>query len=373
MVRNVFWVVFAAALLAGCATRPETGALVSVSAKVPGTKTHEIFVATTRKVDSQPGTYFSGERSDHLNFARFAVSVPPAHKNGEVEWPSQHPGNPATDFVTTEGARINSQEAFIAAINARLAAKPKGKRTVTVFIHGYNTLFAESAYRLTQVVHDSEADFVPVLFSWASRGSAKDYVYDNNSATAARDSLEQTLHALAMSSAEDINILAHSMGNWLTVEVLRQLNISKDGQKVLSKLGLVTLASPDIDSDVFKTQMLRIGRLQTPFLIVVSKDDRALAISQRIAGGVNRLGNQANTDVLAGLGAIVVDLSDMKTSDSLNHGKFAHLSRYGRRLRAGLAVGALHPPPGERGREILDDATDKVIGLIKLPFHLVQP
>jgi esterase/lipase superfamily enzyme len=89
---------------------------------------------------------------------------------------------------------------------------------VFVFIHGYNTLFAEGLYRFAQVVHDSKATGVPVLFTWASRGKLAAYVYDNNSATAARDDLEHTLRLLLASNADQVNILAHSMGNWVTVE-----------------------------------------------------------------------------------------------------------------------------------------------------------
>ncbi|WP_373505688.1 alpha/beta hydrolase [Aestuariivirga sp.] len=43
------------------------------------------------------------------------------------------------------------------------------------------------------IVHDSKVVAVPVLFTWASRGQASEYVYDGNSATAAGDHLEHTL------------------------------------------------------------------------------------------------------------------------------------------------------------------------------------
>ena len=46
---------------------------------------------------------------------------------------------------------------------------PPGRRKVLVFIHGYNTMFAEGLYRFTQIVDDANAPAVPVLFTWASR------------------------------------------------------------------------------------------------------------------------------------------------------------------------------------------------------------
>ena len=54
-------------------------------------------------------------------------------------------------------------------------------------------MFAEGLYRLVQIAHDAKAPGVPVLFTWASRGKATAYLYDTNSATAARDELEHTL------------------------------------------------------------------------------------------------------------------------------------------------------------------------------------
>ena len=79
-----------------------------------------------------------------------------------------------------------------------------------------------------QLAHDLQAPGVPVLFTWASRGQATAYVYDLNSATAARDGLEHTLRLLLRSNAEKVNVLAHSMGNWVTVEAFRQIRISGD-------------------------------------------------------------------------------------------------------------------------------------------------
>ena len=82
-----------------------------------------------------------------------------------------------------------------------------------MFIHGYNTMFAEGVYRFVQIVHDSASSVVPVLVAWASQGQLTGYVYDTNSATVARDDLEQTLRLIAASNADQINIVVHSMGN----------------------------------------------------------------------------------------------------------------------------------------------------------------
>ena len=174
---------------------------------------------------------------------RSTVAVPPTHVPGKIEWPSRAPGNPATDFVVRDAAYLDSEKDFVKALNAQLAMRPPGRRKVFVFIHGYNTMFAEGLYRFTQIVDDADAPAVPVLFTWASRGHLTDYVYDSNSATAARDELEHTLRLVFASNAEEVNILAHSMGNWVTVEALRQIKISAKLPPI-SKLGAVVLAAP---------------------------------------------------------------------------------------------------------------------------------
>ena len=189
----VLTLIFAAVALTACATRPESGFLLPVAASAPGATDHTILVATTRERDDRPGTFFNGEQSPSLSYAEITVSVPPNHVPSQVQLASSPPGDPATNFVVRDAELLDSDRAFVAQLNAQLALRPPGKRNVFVFVHGFNTMFAEAVFTATQFVHDSQAASVPVLFTWASRGRATQYVYDTNSATAARDSLEHTL------------------------------------------------------------------------------------------------------------------------------------------------------------------------------------
>lgn len=189
---------------------------------------------------------------------------------------------------------------------------------------------------MTQLVHDSGYTGTPVLFSWASGGRLTDYVYDNNSATAARDRLEATLRLLVRAGAKRVDILAHSMGNWVTMEALRQFAITDD-RDLDGRLGDVILASPDIDVDVFKAQMARYGKPNRPFTIMLSGDDRALLISQIIAGNRPRVGDYGNAEELAALGVTVVNVSQISSGDRLNHTKFADNPLLVKMIGEGLA------------------------------------
>ncbi|AMJ62013.1 alpha/beta hydrolase [Bosea sp. PAMC 26642] len=365
--RAALFSVLLATLVAACASRPETGFLAPVTVATSGTE-HTLLVATTRKRDDRPGTLFGGERGRSLDFAKIGISVPQAHKPGEIEWASAPPGNANTDFVVRQATYLDGEKEFVRSLNAQLATRPRGKRKVLLFIHGYNTMFAESVYRFGQVVHDSKAPAVPVLFTWASRGALTQYVYDTNSATTARDDLERTIRLIFASDAEQVNILAHSMGNWVTVEALRQIKIAGPLPQI-GKLGLVFLAAPDIDVDVFKSQMRRFGKPRKPFYIVLSKDDQALRASSFIAGGGNRLGADGNYDELAALGAVVIDLTDVKALDSSNHGKFAQLAEFAPQLSAVLENGI---GGGSEDPALSPGAVEGTVGkLVSLPITLI--
>lgn len=360
---------FAAALaLAACGARPETGFLAPVTVAYLGAATHTILVATTRKRDERPGTLFNGERAERLDFARIAVSVPPNHEAGQIEWASTAPGNPGTSFVARQASYLDGDKAFVQALNAQLASRPKGQRRVFLFVHGYNTMFAEGLYRFAQIVHDAKMPAVPVLFTWASRGQLAQYVYDTNSATAARDDLERTIRLVFASDADEVNILAHSMGNWVTVEALRQIKIA-GGLPQSSKVGQLILAAPDIDIDVFKAQMRRFGKPKKPFIIVLSKDDKALGLSNFLAGGQTRLGADADAAELAELGALVIDMTDVKVLDSSNHGKFAQLAVLAPQLHQVLERGVAAQRSSVGTDEI---ARNSLEALVKLPITIIS-
>lgn len=291
---------------------------------------HEIFVATTRERSAQPLEGFSGARSPQTAFASVRMSVPAIHQTGSIERRKGKVAD-ASRYFTATNLSVYNEAGFAKTLRADIA---RNKGRALVFVHGYRTGFDAAVYRVTQIVHDAGYNGTPVLFSWASGGRTVDYVYDNNSATAARDSLEQTLRLVAAAGATRIDIIAHSMGNWVTMEALRQLAIAHD-QTLGGKLGDVILASPDLDVDVFKAQMARYGKPKRPFLIMLSNDDRALRISGLLAGAKPRVGDYGNAAELAELGVVVVDLSQVK-GDSLGHTKFAENPVMIEMLGAGL-------------------------------------
>jgi esterase/lipase superfamily enzyme len=207
-----------------------------------------------------------------------------------------------------------------------------------------------------------------------------DYVYDRDSATIARDGLEQLLRLAADSGVEDLHIFAHSMGNWATIEALRQAKIAGHGD-FGGKLRAVVLAAPDIDVDVFKAEMQVIGRPKYPFVLFSSSDDQALWLSGLIAGEKPRLGAYTeDKEAIADLGVIVIDLSATEATDSLAHNKFAVVlpefaKRIGDRLKRGDRLATARGSVSETARS-LTDSFGSLVGttagaVVTLPAYLL--
>lgn len=312
------------AILAGCMSSGTQPLLTSAYvAGVPASEiagNHAIFVATSRSKAEDPNVVFAGNRSDNLNYVRVNVTVPKVHKAGNIERrKDKEPADPLKYFTASEVVAFRNSPQFVQTLSADVAAR--GGRAL-IFVHGYNTSFDSAVYRMTQIVHDSGYTGTPVLFSWASGAKTRDYIYDKESASAARDQLEQLLRIVSNSGARRVDIIAHSMGTWITMEALRQLAITNN-RTLGGKLGDVVLASPDIDVDVFKSQMRRYGKPDKPFIVLLSADDRALKMSGILSGSRPRVGDYKDAASLAEYGVEVVDLSDAKSRDRFNHTKFA--------------------------------------------------
>jgi esterase/lipase superfamily enzyme len=123
---------------------------------------------------------------------------------------------------------------------------------------------------------------------------------------------------------------------------------------------------------VFAAQMEVIGDRGRPTAILISRTDRALKLSQRLAGGVSRLGaaTPRQEETLAAvkrLGIIAVDITDVKGNDTLDHSKFAQSSVVLNQIARYLG-GQGGTPPIAAGAFILD-ATGR---LLALPGNLLS-
>jgi esterase/lipase superfamily enzyme len=195
-----------------------------------------------------------------------------------------------------------------------------GGHDVLVYVHGYNTTFETAALDAARLSDGIKFVGDTMVFSWPSRANLLDYGYDRESAMWSRDALQQVLEGLIASPVVGhIHIVAHSIGTMLTMEALRQLYAQLRGEAA-NRIGVVVFASPDIDVDGFSSSVQRIGPLARKIIVVTAANDRALAVSQWIAGGVIRVG-AAETAQLERMGIRVIDASQ-QGSGIINHDLF---------------------------------------------------
>lgn len=327
--------------LAGCGARPQ-GVLAPIANPIPQTDKVDLLVATTRAASKQNGVLFTGERGDGLQLANVVVSIPKNRKAGTIQWPSTVPGNPERNFVTTQVDPVRPSD-----VRSWFSQHAVEGRRVLIFVHGFNTHFDAAVFRYAQIVHDSHADVAPVLFSWPSRGALLDYNYDRESINFSRTELAYVIEqAIASPDVGEITIMAHSLGSWAAMEALRDIALQRG--HISPKVTDVVLASPDLDIDVFRKQLLDIGPDRPHISIFLSASDRALRVSRLLSGRVTRVGaadlTQARYKAMLeqASGITVFDLTALSNGDTLSHSQFATspevVRLLGERLLEGQAI-----------------------------------
>lgn len=278
----------------------------------PLATTHTIWIANYRSED-QADSRSAPPRPDDMEYEALDVSIPPTHKTGEIEWPSGEP-DANTDFVVVGERRFSSGTSFANDV----ARSDTSRRDETfVFVHGYNTRHAEAVYQIAQFVHDFGVPTPPVLFSWPSAGVNAGYVYDRDSALLARDKLEELLISLSRGSRKII-LVGHSMGSYLIMETLRQIDF-KDSLNIAREIDALVLMAPDIDGELFRSQADSIPDLPQPFILMVAEQDQALEISSLLTGRRPRLGAQTDRSVVGDLPISLIDVSDLSTGGEFDH------------------------------------------------------
>lgn len=327
--------------IVSCATGPSNlvgrTALEPTRVNLQGAIIQNLFIATSRRRSDDASEFFSGERAQALNLANVDVTIPKNHVPGKLEQPRiGERGNIAKHFTIARPEVFDNSAAFAAKMNEALSEKAPGNREVLVFVHGYNTNFTSAVLRVSQFVRDTEFKGVPLLFTWASRGRALDYVYDINSALQARFYLVELAKLLANTNADNYSIVAHSMGNLVALEAMAQL--IKQGFRPNAELNRVILAAPDVDLDLFDQYINDLAPVRNNIVVLVSKDDRALKLSRRIAGGVDRVGG-ADPETIAVRGLEVIDLTHIDDDSNVHHTKFAQSPEIVKLIGRGIADG----------------------------------
>jgi esterase/lipase superfamily enzyme len=254
-----------------------------------------VFFATDRAETKEPGAVFGFRRADNVTYGKAVVSLPPDNDR---------------EFGTTLGLRmlsttiIGDDRAFAEALRAaaKMERVRSGNSQSLVFVHGYNESFDRVVFRIAQMTHDGCLGVVPIVFAWPSRDFFLDYDYDLDSATFAKWDVARVLRIVRDLSGFDVtHVMAHSLGNWTTLEGLGLMSLepidSKDG--VQRKFGAMLLASPDMDLDVFRREVPTAMSISDRVVLLVSEHDVLLGISGFLAHGPSRVGAATTEELVS--------------------------------------------------------------------------
>ncbi len=143
------------------------------------------------------------------------------------------------------------------------------QKHVSVFIHGYNNSWDDSASRyqkLTDSLYAGKSGLGHcILFAWPSEGSKFGYLPDREDARASGPALSHVFnvlyeHALAMQKkAADgssvckakVSVIAHSMGNWVLQNALRYTWERQNKPLLVSLINQCLMVAADVDNDIF--------------------------------------------------------------------------------------------------------------------------
>jgi esterase/lipase superfamily enzyme len=277
--------------LGGCANVAATGARFDASSI---STSPTVLVATTRNPvnGGRAEPWFGAKRASSLTLARAKLAPP-------------NDGRFTLASVGLDDWRIDSIEP----VSGEGNLLAPGGGDVLIYVHGFKQTFETAVLDAARLSDGIVFHGQTMAFSWPSKAGLFDYNYDRDSAMWSRDAFERVLQSfVAAQNVGRIHIVAHSMGTMLTLESLRQL-YARYGDAVTNRIGAVVLASPDIDMDVFSSSVTAIGPLARKITVITATNDRALALSGRLAGGMTRVG-AAEKAAIEKLGVRVVDASD---------------------------------------------------------------
>ena len=363
MLRRLVWVLVCVGVSA-CADRT-SAPIVPLQTDVQQSS-QSLLVATNRERNELG--FFSDTRADETVFLRTVIGIPPGREPGDAPKYSDTP-NPKKHFVIAEQDKLSDKAAFLRELKAQLNALPPDRREVTLFVHGYFNAYSDSVFRGAQIFSDFDNPGVGVVFSWPSAGRPTGYTYDRESVLFARDSLEEVLRVLAQAGARNVLIMAHSMGGLLTMETLRQIELT-DPNWASQNISSVLLISPDIAVDLFKEQLERFDQLPSQFVVFTSKSDRALRISSAINAGSDRLGLGNSSTELSNYPIIFVDVTSYNEDAGSSHFVVAESPAF-----IAMASGAAAHEEFARGRSrnILDTITDSTVRVDQTVIYHLGP
>lgn len=274
------------------------------------------YVVWRDKLDAEPTddilVDYGNERGG-LELGTCMVAIPKDHALGKMERPSVLKLDFLEDpnkHVVLLGVTPQPNDDFYKDLTLGVAESPR--KRAFVFVHGYNVKFVDAARRAAQIAYDLKYDGVPILYSWPSQGKLSGYTIDETNVEWTVTHLKDFLGEIAKrTGAEQVHLIAHSMGNRALANALREISYLPDGQRPM--FSEVVLTAPDIDADTFKRDLApAIVKMAHRTTLYASSNDEALTLSKEVHG-YPRAGD-TDDELCVVPGVDTIDVSAVDTS-----------------------------------------------------------
>ena len=277
------------------------------------------FYATDRNIILKGGRPSYGTERSDVHYGQCAVSMPKTHEIGNLESPIiqgiKRLEDPSKHICILD-ISSSKKEKFFSGLREQFIRK--NQNNAYIFIHGYNVSFSEAAKSTAQVYFDFGLKGIPIFYSWPSQESFLKYSIDRENSDWATIHFKQFLDDfLTQTNADNIYLIAHSMGNRLLVNSLATLLKEKKNQK--QRFKEIILIAPDIDADIFSNTAPFLTVENRPITLYISASDKAL-MSSAIFNGHQRAGDASNKPLIIN-GIETVDATNVST-DIFGHSYF---------------------------------------------------
>jgi esterase/lipase superfamily enzyme len=274
-----------------------------------------VFYATNRRRrDDRPAADTYGGDRGEPHFGRCEVEFTPIPIMDEVarKVPFYVP-NETNEISVAEQADPHK---FWERLSARVAQT--SSESVVVFVHGYNYGFDRNCHMAAELQRTLSGRSTVVVFSWPSNGNPADYVPDQVDVEWSVPFLAQFLAVLSTRfGADNVNVLAHSLGSRGVVYALERLRADLPARPVI---GHLVLLAPDFDSQTFVDLLPRLDPLTRSVTLYASSNDTPLKLSRKV-NGHPRLG-EAGEFLTIGEGMETIDVSGVGRYQILGHEYF---------------------------------------------------
>lgn len=280
-----------------------------------------IYFATNRKPNraAKPADFGSGFSNTDLGDLRFGRANV---DNGSLD--------EASIEVLPDNPRQGSKALF-----AELRQSMKADQVDSLlFIHGFNVSFRDamdSAGKLSDTYSRvSGNDYQPnvFVFSWPSDGKLTNYFNDRHDAEVSGYAFARGMMKLSaflkQSSPEEncqcqINLIAHSMGNYVLRHALQQARKIAGAEPLTRIFDNIVLAAADEDNDAFEHEhkLACLPELGQRITVYFNNGDLALRVSDHTKRNPDRLGHDGPRkphEIPAKV--VLVDASDVVTGVS---------------------------------------------------------